>query len=164
MIEVISEFIAKQLTWTGELLLGQLGRIDHWLEKRDRGRGLPAKKTLREYLETNVSITTAGYFCTPPLLNAITEIGVDRILFSVDTPYENITEGSTWLDTLPINQASIVKMGRTNTLKLFPQLEARLRSLEVEALQKDRNRVLFTTNPGFEMPAEQMQRSTGADI
>jgi len=84
----------------------------------------------------------------------MTEIGVDRILFSVDTPYENITEGSTWFDTLPINQASIVKMGRTNTLKLFPRLEVRLRSSEVAKLQKDRNRVLFTENPGFEIPAK----------
>lgn len=159
-----NQYIARILTRSGELLLGQLGRIDHWLEKRDRGRGLPAKKTLREYLENNVSITTAGYFCTPPLLNAITEVGVDRVLFSVDTPYENITEGSTWFDTLPINQASIVKMGRTNTLKLFPRLEARLRSSEVAELQKDRNRVLFTTNLGFEMPEETKPRGGGAHI
>jgi hypothetical protein len=149
---------------TGELLLGQLGRIDHWLEKRDRGRGLPAQKTLREYLENNVSITTAGYFCTPPLLNAITEIGVDRILFSVDTPYENITEGSTWLDTLPMNQASIEQIGRTNALKLFPQLHARLRSSDVEALQKARKRVLFTTNPGFEMPGEKSPQSRSSHM
>lgn len=132
------------------MLIGHLGRIDHWLEKRDRGRSLPAKKTLREYLESNVSITTAGYFCTPPLLHAITEIGVGRILFSVDTPYENITEGATWLDTLPISQGDIIKIGRTNTLELFPQLKARMRSAEVEKLQQDRSRVLFTTNPGFE--------------
>ncbi|KAJ9603638.1 hypothetical protein H2200_011824 [Cladophialophora chaetospira] len=139
----------------GEMILGHLGRIDHWLEKRDRGRGLPAKKTLRDYFETNISITTAGYFCTPPLLTAITEIGVGRVLFSVDTPYENITEGATWLDTLPMNQGDILKIGRTNALDLLPSLKKRMRSKDVEDLQRDRQRVLFTTNPGFEIPGTQ---------
>lgn len=133
------------------MILGHLGRIDHWLDKAHRDRHLPAKRTLREYLETNVFITTAGYFCTPPLLNAIVEIGVDRILFSIDTPYENITEGSTWLDTLPISHGNIVKIGRTNTLDLLPQLRARMRSEEVAILQEDRQLPLWTEQPGFEL-------------
>lgn len=133
----------------GEGILGQLGRIDHWLEKAHRGRSLPARKTLREYLETNVYITTAGYFCTPPLLSAITEIGVSRILFSIDTPYENITEGATWLDTLPISNGDIAKIGRGNALELFPQLERRMRSVEAAKLQQDRTKVLWMQQPGF---------------
>ncbi|RVX65796.1 hypothetical protein B0A52_10327 [Exophiala mesophila] len=133
----------------GENVLGQLGRIDHWLEKRDRGRILPAKRTVREYMETNVFITTAGYFSTAPLTYAITEIGADRILFSVDTPYENIAEGATWLDTLPISHSDVAKIGRLNTLKLFPRLQNRLRSSETESLQEDRQRVLYTPNAGF---------------
>ncbi|KIX09123.1 uncharacterized protein Z518_00201 [Rhinocladiella mackenziei CBS 650.93] len=135
----------------GEMLLAHLHRIDHWLEKRDRGRSLPSKKTLREYFEQNIFITTAGAFSTPALIHSMTEIGAERILFSVDTPYENITEGATWLDTLPISQGDIVKIGRTNTLELFPVLEKRMRSAEVEKLQMDRSRPLFTTNPGFEI-------------
>lgn len=135
------------------MITGHLGRIDHWLDKAHRGRHLPAQRTLREYMETNVYITTAGYFCTPPLLNAITEIGVNRILFSVDTPYENITEGSVWLDTLPISHGDIAKIGRTNTLELFPQLRTRMRSAEVQKLQQDRERVLWMPQPGFETKA-----------
>lgn len=137
----------------GEMILGHLGRIDHWLDKAHRGRHLPAQRTLREYFETNIFITTAGYFCTPPLLNAIVEIGVSRILFSIDTPYENITEGSTWLDTLPISSRSIEKIGRTNTLDMIPRLKARMRSAEVAQLQKDRSRALWTPQPGFETKA-----------
>lgn len=79
----------------------------------------------------------------------MTEIGADRIMFSVDTPYENITEGATWLDTLPINHKDVTKIGRLNALTLFPKLKHRLRSQETEALQEDRQRVLFTSNPGF---------------
>ena len=135
------------------MLLGQLGRIDHWLDKAHRDRHLPAKRSIREYLETNVFITTAGYFCTPPLLNAITDIGVDRILFSVDTPYENITEGSMWLDSLPIGQSSVTKIGRTNTLNLFPRLQERMRTAEAERLQQDRPRVSWMPQPGFDTKA-----------
>ena len=100
-------------------------------------------------METNVFITTAGYFSTAPLTYAITEIGADRILFSVDTPYENIAEGATWLDTLPISHSDVAKIGRLNTLKLFPRLQNRLRSSETESLQEDRQRVLYTPNAGF---------------
>ncbi len=131
------------------MLLGHLSRIDHWLEKRDRNRILPAKRTLRDYFEKNVYITTAGHFSTPVLVHAITEIGVGRIMSSVDTPYENITEGATWLDTLPLSHGDVAKIGRGNALELFPRLAARLRSAEVENVQQNRERVLFTRNPGF---------------
>lgn len=125
--------------------------MDHWLEKRNRGRNLPSKKTLRQYFEQNIYVTTAGDFSTPALVHAITEIGVGRIMFSVDTPYENITEGATWLDTLPISHTDIAKIGRANALELFPRLgRGVLKTAETEALQSDRQRVLFTTNAGFE--------------
>lgn len=136
--------------YLGEMILGHLGRIDHWLEKAHRGRTLPSAKTLREYFATNITITTAGYFCTTPLLTAINEIGVNRILFSIDTPYENITEGSLWLDSLPMNPGDIAKIGRENVLELIPQLKARMQSAEVAKLQQDQTRSLWRPQPGFE--------------
>lgn len=133
----------------GEMLLAHLGRIDHWLEKRNRGKDLPSQRTVREYLEANVYVTTAGHFSTQALVHAMIEIGVDRVLFSVDTPFENVTEGSTWIDRLPISYGDVTKIGRTNALGLFPRLTQRMKSEEVERLQQDRQRVLFTTNAGF---------------
>lgn len=131
------------------MLLAHLGRIDHWLEKRNRGKDLPSARTVREYLENNVYVTTAGHFSTPALIHAMTEIGINRILFSVDTPFENITEGSTWVDTLPLSHGDVTKIGRTNALDLFPRISQRMKSEEVAPLQKDRQRVLFTKNAGF---------------
>ena len=131
------------------MLLSHLTRMDHWLEKRSRGRNLPSQKTLREYFEHNIYITTAGVFSTPTLLHAITEIGVGRVLFSVDTPYENITEGATWIDTLPISNTDIAKIGRENALELFPKLQKVLKTAETDHLQNDRQRTLFTRNPGW---------------
>ena len=132
------------------MIPAHLGRIDHWLEKKDRGRTLPCQKTLREYLETNVSLTTAGNFSTTALMHAISEIGVDRILFSVDTPYENITEGAIWLDTLTvISPANVAKIGRHNTLRLIPRLKQRLRTVEVEKLQRNQEKALYLKQAGF---------------
>lgn len=131
------------------MLLNHLTRMDHWLEKRSRGRNLPSQKTLREYFERNIHITTAGLFSTPTLSHAITEIGVGRVLFSVDTPYESITEGASWVDTLPMSHTDVAKIGRQNALELFPKLKTVLKSPETDRLQTDRQRVLFTKNPGW---------------
>lgn len=131
------------------MIPAHLGRIDHWLEKKDRGRTLPCQKTLREYFETNVFLTTAGNFSTTALVHGISEVGSDRILFSVDTPYENITEGATWFDNVPISHGDLAKIGRGNALRLFPQLSSRLRTAEVEKLQKDCKAALFLHQAGF---------------
>lgn len=132
------------------MVLNHLTRMDHWLEKRSRGRGLPSQKTLRDYFEQNIYITTAGLFSTPTLIHAVTEIGVGRVLFSVDSPYESITEGATWIDTLPISHTDVAKIGRFNALELFPKLKGVLRSSETVRLQNDRQRALFTNHPGWQ--------------
>ena len=133
----------------GEMIPAHLGRINHWLEKKDRGRTLPCLKTLREYFETNVYLTTAGNFSTTALLHAISEVGTDRVLFSVDTPYENITEGAIWFDNLPLSGTDLLKIGRDNILTLFPRLSPRLRTVEVEKLQNDQKTAVWLEQAGF---------------
>ncbi|MEI8632731.1 amidohydrolase family protein [Vibrio sp. PP-XX7] len=49
----------------------------------------------------------------------MSEIGSDRVLFSVDYPYESMKEAADWFDHCPISNADRVKMGRTNAAKLF---------------------------------------------
>ena len=131
------------------MIPAHLGRINHWLEKKDRGRRLLCQKTLREYFETNIYLTMAGNFSTTALLHAISEVGTDRVLFSIDTPYENITEAATWFDNFPLSGADLLKMGRVNTLSLFPRLNTRLRSVEVEKLQRDQRTASWLGQAGF---------------
>lgn len=138
----------------GEMILPHLHRIDHWLLKRDRGRvfpvdrSLPAERTIRDYLESNIFVTTAGTFSTPTLIHAITEIGAGQILFSVDNPYESITESAIWMDMLSVSSGDRERIGRGNALSVFPGLRGRLR--EEDSLQENRESVLFMTNPEFE--------------
>ncbi len=72
----------------GEMLPYCIWRFDHRVTKRPRE--IPARKTFTEYLRSNFYITTSGNFHTPTLVDAITEIGVDRVLFSVDYPFEEV--------------------------------------------------------------------------
>jgi predicted TIM-barrel fold metal-dependent hydrolase len=37
------------------------------------------------------------------LIDTLLEMGSDRVLFSVDTPYETVQEQSDWFDSLPIS-------------------------------------------------------------
>ena len=108
-----------------QMILGHLGegipfnvwRVDHILQKAPRG--LPAKRSVGEYLRENVYITTSGNFRTQTLLSSMLEVGSDRIMYSVDYPFETHDEASQWFDTCSISETDRVKIGRENARRLF---------------------------------------------
>jgi len=108
-----------------KVILGHLGeglpvsiwRVDHRISK---GSGTPrAKLPLSHYLRENFYITTSGNFHTPALTNVILEVGADRILYSVDYPYEDVVEARGWFDQASISESDRMKIARTNAQKLF---------------------------------------------
>ncbi len=103
----------------GEGLPYSMWRVDNrngWVNEKPR---YPAKKKLGEYFQNNFWLTTSGNFRTQTLIDAILEIGADRILFSTDWPFENIDHAADWFDFATISEADRIKIGRTNTEKLF---------------------------------------------
>ena len=108
-----------------QLILGHLGeripfdlwRLDHRLEVDPKG--LPARKSIRHYLQNNVHVTTSGQFHDPPLHLTMKELGVDRVLFSVDYPFEPMKDGCEWFDDADLSDADRLAIGRTNAIKLF---------------------------------------------
>lgn len=48
-----------------------------------------------------------------------TEIGTDRVLFSVDYPFESMKEGATWFDAAEIGANDRDDIGRRNAARLF---------------------------------------------
>jgi predicted TIM-barrel fold metal-dependent hydrolase len=108
-----------------KIILGHLGeglpyniwRADHRIKKYSHG--IPAKKPLAEYLCANFYLTTAGNFRTQTLIDAILEVGADRILFSADYPFEEVGEAAAWFDAASISEPDRVKIGRMNAAKLF---------------------------------------------
>ena len=107
------------------LILGHLGeglpynawRIDHRLRKMPQG--LPARRTITEYLRSNVFLTTSGNFRTPTLVSAIAEVGADRVLFSVDYPFEETADAAEWFDNAPLSERDRVRIGCENATRLF---------------------------------------------
>ena len=102
----------------GEMLPFMLGRADHVL-KLNAGFAAPISKVITDH----VYITTAGIFTVSPFLNALTTFGADRIMFSVDYPYDHNAQGRSFLDALPVSHADREKIAHRNAdrvLKLKP--------------------------------------------
>lgn len=103
----------------GEGLPYSIWRVDNrnaWTGQPPR---YPAKRKLGEYFQQNFHLTTSGNFRTQTLIDAMLEIGADRILFSTDWPFENVDHAAQWFDAAPISEADRLKIGRTNAQRLF---------------------------------------------
>jgi len=60
--------------------------------------GLPINRSASSYWQTNLFETTSGNFATPLLKFHIDNIGLSRIMYSIDYPYVNMQEGQDWID------------------------------------------------------------------
>ncbi|QCP52671.1 amidohydrolase [Trinickia violacea] len=108
-----------------QMILGHFGegipfnvwRIDHILRKGRRG--MPCEREIGDYLRSNVYITTSGNFRTPTLLSTMLEVGSDRIMYSVDYPFEKHEDAARWFDRCEISELDRRKIGRDNARRLF---------------------------------------------
>lgn len=104
----------------GEGLPQLLPRLEHRLHMQRRGQTpIRATKPVGHYFRENFYITTSGHFHSHSLLNAVAEIGVERVMFSVDTPYEYAETASSWFDTAPLAEGDRRLIGRENARRLF---------------------------------------------
>lgn len=103
----------------GEGLPYSMWRIDNHNAWINAPKAYPAKRTFAEYFQENFYLTTSGNLRTQTLIDAILEIGADRILFSTDWPFENVDHAANWFDATSISEADRLKIGRTNAVNLF---------------------------------------------
>ena len=101
----------------GEFIPFNIWRVDNIMRKAPRG--VPCKRQVGEYLRENVYITTSGNFRTPTLLSTMLEVGSDRIMYSVDYPFETHEDASRWFDNCEISENDRKKIGRDNAVRLF---------------------------------------------
>jgi 2,3-dihydroxybenzoate decarboxylase len=110
-----------------QIVLGHLGegipiyiwRIDGrngWMKEPHR---YAARHGVGHYFRKHFHLTTSGNFSTPALVNAVSEMGADRVMFSVDWPFESVEEGCLWFDKAKIGETDRAKIGRDNAIKLF---------------------------------------------
>jgi 2,3-dihydroxybenzoate decarboxylase len=103
----------------GEGLPYTMWRVDNHNKWMRAQNVYPAKRKIADYFRENFYITTSGNFRTQALIDAILEIGADRILFSADWPFENIDHAAAWFDVATISEADRHKIGRSNAWSLF---------------------------------------------
>ena len=108
-----------------KIIIGHLGegipyglwRID--ARMRFSPRGYTGKRPLGEYFLDNFYITTSGDFYQPAFQCALSAVGIDRMLFSVDYPFEDAKDAASWFDALQMAESDKLKIARTNAIKLF---------------------------------------------
>ncbi len=108
-----------------KIILGHLGeglpfllwRINHSFQSFTRydSSGLPFRDIFCEHFH----ITTSGNFSNPALLCCVMEMGVDRILFSVDWPYVENVPGTDWMEGIPLSAEDREKILNGNAKKLL---------------------------------------------
>jgi gamma-resorcylate decarboxylase len=103
----------------GEGIPAYLWRIDHRNDWMKAPHKYAAKKRVADYFRDNFVLTTSGNFSTSALVQAVAEIGIDRVLWSADYPFEAVSDAAEWIDMAPISEADRIKIARTNALNLF---------------------------------------------
>lgn len=108
-----------------QIILGHLGEripYDMWrIDSRMRRNpsGYPCRHPMSHYLRNNFHITTSGHFNDPTLKCAMAEMGIGRVMFSVDYPFEEVGEGAEWFDNCDLSEADRMQIGRSNANALF---------------------------------------------
>ena len=107
----------------GEALPFWLYRIDHMHGAAVRsGRHARLQKLARkpsEYLRDNIYITTSGMAWEPVVSFCQSVLGMDRVLYAMDYPYQYLPAEVQVYDDLPISAAEKTKFYQTNAEKLF---------------------------------------------
>ncbi len=85
----------------GEALPFQLWRFDSRWEIANRG-AMRLALSPSEYFRRNVVVTTSGVCSPEPLLCALSALGNERVLFSVDYPFERSDIAAKFIETSPI--------------------------------------------------------------
>jgi 2,3-dihydroxybenzoate decarboxylase len=101
----------------GEMLPFTAWRIDHRIAKSPRG--IPARLSVTDYLRRNVLLTTSGQFRTPALMDTIAEVGSDRVLFSIDYPFEDTADAVEWFRGAPLAAHDRERIAYANAASLF---------------------------------------------
>jgi len=98
----------------GEGLPFLLGRIDETLSRPGN-----LGRSFRDSFCKHFYVTTSGNFSTNALICSMMEMGVDRILFSVDWPFASNKAGSEWLRNAPISWDDKSKIFGGNARRLL---------------------------------------------
>lgn len=110
------------------IVLGHMGEgLPFWLQRIDNRYLLQVRigavrKLARlpsEYFLENFMITTSGVMSAPALKLSIDVLGVERIMFAADYPYESVEEGVAFMDRVDITSSQRRQIYADNARRVF---------------------------------------------
>jgi len=98
----------------GEGLMSLFQRLDNMTPAMTK-----LKKPITSYLRENVHYTFSGFNFPATFLDLLLEVGVERIMFSADHPYQSMTQARAFLEQIPVSAADRERIAHGNAEKLF---------------------------------------------
>ncbi len=101
----------------GELLPFQMARLDSrygQVPSEHRVQHLPS-----HYLRNNVYVTTSGVHSHAALIGATLAVGIERVLFAIDYPYESTAEAVGFLQSAPYAPADLERIAHGNAERIL---------------------------------------------
>jgi hypothetical protein len=106
-----------------QVVIGHLGEgIPFMLPRLNKNFSMELTKLNRPvgaYLRENVHYTFGGFNFPATFQNLWSEVGVGRIMFSVDHPYGSMAEARAFLEQLPVSEADRERIAHGNAEKLY---------------------------------------------
>src|SRR5882672_8498048 len=107
-----------------KIVIGHMGEgIPFLLPRLDnrytRDRGPKRKYTPSEYFKQHFAITTSGMNYRPQLAMTIEELGIDRVLFAADWPFEPSKEAVEGVENARLSDSDKKKVFHTNAARVF---------------------------------------------
>jgi len=99
----------------GEGLPFQLWRFDSRWKIANRAREL--NKQPSEYFGTNILVTTSGVASLAPMLCAVSALGEENVMFSIDYPFEDSAIACDFIDHAAISEDLRAKLCHGNAVK-----------------------------------------------
>jgi 2,3-dihydroxybenzoate decarboxylase len=79
----------------------------------------PIKRPPSAYIQDNFWVTMSGQFSAVPLQAAIAALGVERVLFSIDYPYEVSAVAGKFMDSTPLTEDARARIAYGNAATLL---------------------------------------------
>jgi predicted TIM-barrel fold metal-dependent hydrolase len=106
-----------------QIVVGHLGEgIPFMLPRMQKNFPKELTKLARpvgDYLRENVHYTFGGFNFPATFQNLVQEVGVGRIMFSVDYPYGDMAEARAFLEQLPVSSADKERIAHGNAEQLY---------------------------------------------
>jgi 2,3-dihydroxybenzoate decarboxylase len=116
---VFDEFpgVSVTLGHMGELLPFQMARLDSRYNTAPPDRR--PRRPPSHYLRHNVYVTPSGFFSHSALRAVTDAVGIDRVMFAIDYPFESSADAVEFLRTAPYTSRDLDRIARRNAERIL---------------------------------------------